>query len=83
MIDQNGRWDFLKGLQDYRGHQCQAEIQLKLRLRLEFSGNPVAKNYTPACRERFFKIYEEQNSEKLVRITEKLLKDRDGEEDVS
>lgn len=27
------------------------------------SGNPVAKNHTPVCRERFLKIYEEQHPE--------------------
>jgi len=35
------------------------------------SGNPVAKNRTATCRERFLKIYEEHKPEKLLKVTEK------------
>jgi len=37
------------------------------------SGNPVAKNHTATCRERFLKIYEEHNQEKLLKFSEKTL----------
>jgi len=45
------------------------------------SGNPIAKNHTQACRERFLKIYEEKHPEKFFKITEKFLRAREGEEE--
>ena len=45
---------------------------------LNADAGATAVNHTPKCRERFIKIFSEHDSDELVKIREKFLKDREG-----
>ena len=45
------------------------------------SGNPIALNHSARCRQRFFDIIGDKHPEQLEKITEKWLKDNEGQQE--